>query len=71
MEPRRPKVIRLERTPIVDDLTPHIGKWAAIRDGHVVAASYSLKRLLKDKRVQQTDTLMPVQPPGMKLYATA
>lgn len=64
-------VRELKQQEILDDLSPYAGQWAAVREGRFVASSYSLKRLLKNKRVLSTDTLVAVQQPGLKLYAVS
>jgi Family of unknown function (DUF5678) len=50
-----------------EDLKPYAGQWVALRDGHVVASDLDPVALRDRPDVQDTDTLMPVPPPGSDL----
>jgi hypothetical protein len=43
-----------------EDLTPYLGKWVALRDGHVVASALSAKQLLSHSDVREDDVIVPV-----------
>lgn len=43
-----------------EDLTPHAGRWVALRDGHVVASGDELTELRANPEVQDDDVLVRV-----------
>lgn len=50
-----------------EDLKPYAGQWVALRDGQVVASDLDPLALRDNPSVTETDTLMPVPPPGSDL----
>ncbi len=51
-----------------EDLKPYAGQWVALREGHVVASDLDPVALRDRPDVEDTDTLMPVPPPGSDLF---
>lgn len=43
-----------------DDLSPYVGQWVALRDGHVVASDLDAVALRDNPAVHEDDVLMPV-----------
>lgn len=43
-----------------DDLSPYVGRWVALRDGHVVASDLDAIALRDNPNVREDDVLMPV-----------
>ena len=49
----------------------HAGKWAAFRNGDLVAAHHSMKKLRQDKRVRQSDAIWVVLDPDVSYFFAA
>jgi predicted phage gp36 major capsid-like protein len=43
-----------------DDLTPYVGRWVALRAGHVVASDLDAKALRAHTNVWESDVIIPV-----------
>jgi hypothetical protein len=43
-----------------DDLSPYVGQWVALRNGHVIASDLDAVALRDNPDVHEDDILMPV-----------
>lgn len=57
-----------ERVAPKDDLSPYVGMWVALRDGHVVASAVDAVTLRDDDAVRPDDVLMRVPSSSTGLY---
>jgi hypothetical protein len=63
------RIFEIEQgVPPREDLSPYIGKWAALRDGYFVAAHRNPAKLRARPEVEPTDVFVAVQEPGFQLF---